>query len=415
MVPIRPKDRFSATKWLVEESRDMAQSYGFMMRRDRLLEACEALRGKLKVQRIRLYEYVESSSCGPVFRGLVEIGGIYANFLRLQLPLAADWYSQNTYDEGASFRPLMYPPPRMDPPPPRYQPTAFWRGEPPERWADILLQNRKGETVGKLSVDNSFDREKPLPVDAAHCRLELESLVSHLGPVKRERANPERALEAHRRWMLLHVLTEILAAMIVECDLDRARVYEYNSSESVFEARAELGGTSSAFATFERPYSLSSGREDPISFVTRKKREARTYRRGETVALGKGDAIKILFKCDEIVGSGGLDYLMDIPLIVSRELVGKITADNKLKEPVAPGPNPGRLDRLLTEGRYKIDHFATLAADAIAKSRTLAERMKWWRGFSEVRRRVPGEVWIALISGVVAGGSVALVRWLLGS
>lgn len=415
--PASSHDSFTATPLAIQEAGQLEESYTFMLRRDALLNACSHMHKALGVDRLRLYEYVTSADSGPFFRGLVEIGGIYANFIKLELPLAADWYSSRTAEHRSPGEPLLFPLSGAKHLPARYLPSAFWREHFADKWADILLVD-KGQIVGKISFDNYFHPDKPLPKKAGQCRNELEALLAALKE-KPESIKPAEAVEAHRRRVLLNDLTEILQTMVNQLDVDRARAYEYNPRTHEFEARAEVGGTADPFfSSFKGFFHLSNGRDDPVSMVTYTYAKPRVYQRGETIDFdgphGK-EPLPILFQSDDKLGSAGVEYLLDIPLLTSKDkVVGKITIDNKFRQ--AAREDHG-LDVLLETEEDKVALFAEMAASAIMRANMLAGEFGWWERFILRHRGWNDRTWtmiitiaVAIVSGAASGLAVAIFR-----
>jgi hypothetical protein len=376
-----------------------------MKRRDDLLDVCHRLRVALPSKRIRLYEFLQPGSSGARFRGLVELGGMYANILKLELPLAADWFSRQTVQVSRHGEPIAYPASAPQPEPPRYYPWAFWKAEPPQKWIDILLM-RGREIVGKISADNFRDSGGELPNKAGHCRTELHELVETL---RRDyaRAAPSTVVEAHRRRILLNDLTDVLQNMAHTFDLDRARAYEFTIENDRFEARAEVGGTAApTFTSLNHFYHLPRTREDPISFFTFEQMQPAVYHRGEKrVYHGpNGDEeIHIIFKCDEKVGSDGLDCLADIPLVADNCVVGKITVDCIIQDP--KGDNK-RLEKILSERADEVAYFAQMAAKAITDANASAGKFGWWQRFRLIRHGMSERtvtILIAIISAILGG------------
>ena len=165
-------------------------------------------------------------------------------------------------------------------------------------------------------------------------------------------------------------LTDILANFVHVLGLDRARAYEYISEPiGIFEARAEIGGTAKRFPSYKNPFFITVNAEkEPISYLTYHTKEASTYRRGERRLIPVGNEFvetTITFGCDMDVGSKGLDYLIDIPLLGrDDQMVGKITADNIRKDPKG---KEHLLSALLGEKRPQMQALANMAARAIQR------------------------------------------------
>lgn len=416
-LPRTPHDRFAPTELALHEAEQLQESYAFMWRRDRLLGMFSQLRGLLDVDRVRLYEYIPHGASGPLFRGLVEVGGVYGNFSKIELPLSADWYSRYTVEHNRPFEPVLYPPSDVKPEPPRYLPYTFWRERHPERWADILLVDG-GRIVGKLTIDNYFNKDKVLPDKLGSAQTAVERLVPEFRSTP-PAAETNIAVEAHRRRVLLNDLTEVLGVMVATLKLDRARAYEYNPRDRRFEARAEIGGTADPlFASFEKCFDLSSARDDPISFLTYELRKIGVYKRDHTLEFdsqdGK-DSIQTKFKCDEIVGSSGLKYLMDIPLkFPEGTIIGKITVDNKHSDLESTGK---MLETLLKKKREEIDRFAGMAATAIIRANSLATAFGWLDRVVLMHKGLSQRTWtiiVAIIVAVVTGLVTGLIGCLFG-
>jgi len=218
---------------------------------------------------------------------------------------------------------------------------------------------------------------------------------------------------------MLNECTEILAAMVDQLGLDRARAYEYVSENEGFEARAEIGGTGYEFASFENPFRLSTTGEDPISFLTYREKQIYIYERGEMKDYvddqGQKASFKILFRCDAQVKSAQLNYLMDVPLVIDDRVVGKLTVDNKFKD-MEHRDEGAELRRILEEKKDKIEYFADMAARAIDQARALTGRLslsgrlrRVYKGWSDTKRAII----IAATTSVLTAATTVLLQWLL--
>jgi len=415
MLPQSIHDRYAPSNKGISEANEIIESFEFMKRRDALLRVCHSLRIALPSKRIRLYEFLQPGSSGARFRGLVELGGMYANILKLELPLAADWFSRQTVQTSRHGEPILYPTNVPQPEPPRYYPWAFWKAEPPQEWIDILLM-RGRKTIGKVSADNFRNSESKLPVKAGHCRTELHDLVETMRK-DHPLANPSVIVEAHRRRILLNDLTDILQNMAHILNLDRARAYEFSIENNRFEARAEVGGTADPmFTSLDYFYHLPRTREDPISFFTYEQMQPAVYYRDEKRDFpgpNGEEQIHIIFKCDEKVGSDGLKCLADIPLIADNCIVGKITVDCIIQDPEG---KEKRLDKLLEEKADVIKYFAQMAAKAITDANTSTGKFDWWQRFHLLRHGMSERTFtilIAIISAILGGAASSIVYYLL--
>ena len=409
-LPESTSDRYAPTALAVSEAKQIADSLCFMSRRDALLSVCNTLRQMLDVDRIRLYEYVDSGDCGPLFRGVVEIGGLYANFPKLELPLAADWYSRHTVEHCVHAEPILYPPENVHPEPPRFVPHAFWRNQEPKQWIDILLM-RRHHIIGKLSVDNFLHPEKPLPISTLHCRMEIDGVLSSMRECPAS-APSSTAVEAHRRRIMLNDLSVILQNMVSCFNLDRARAYEYNASTKEFEARASVGFTADPlFCSFKQPFHLSVTPEDPLSYLTFHTQTPRVCRRNEESEF-QGRPVSLTFNCDERLGSSEVDCLLEIPLMKANGVVGKITADNRNQDPTGENET---LDSIMRDRRAEVEYFMHMGGLAISQANDYAQRFHWCDRFRFVADRLSPAtktVTLALITALVAGIASGLVACL---
>jgi len=383
-----------------------------MCRRDALLDACRRLREKLPAERVRLYEFVDYDIAGPRFRGVVEIGGVYANFMKLDLPASSDWYSRHTLERRQHGEPILYPSSAPDPAPPRYVPWAFWRDEVPEEWVDILLMKGR-RVIGKLSIDNFFHPGKELPRKTGDCRAELQEVVETMGR-RFPDGNACEMVEAHRRRILLNDLLDVLQNLVHTIGLDRARAYEFNLSTDRFEARAEIGGTTDpTFTKFNHPLDLSRGRDDPISFFTYETREIDVYVRDEKRTYAGphvDEEIQIVFACDKKVGPDGLGSLMDIPLLDSKRIVGKISADCAR---CRDGNDQEAIRRALEDKRDEIKSFAEMATSCILTANSHVDRFGSWQLLNRVHRGMSQrtrDTLLALASAVLGGLAAGVIR-----
>jgi hypothetical protein len=279
MLPVRKTDRYAPSPKGLDEARLIRQSFGFMKRRDHLLDICGKLSIALPAARVRLYEFIDYGVSGPLFRGVAEVGGMYANFNRLELPVAADWYSRHTLNCRRHGEPVLYPKSAPQPPPPRYAPWAFWHSDTPQEWIDILLMDHN-QVVGKLSADNFRHPEKTVPERTGDCRTLFDELVRTMRGEEKD-VSASAMIETHRRRILLNDLSDILQNMVATLGLDRARAYEFDLAADQFQARSEVGGTQNPlFTSLDAPYHLSREREDPVSFFTYEERRVRVFKRG---------------------------------------------------------------------------------------------------------------------------------------
>ena len=184
----------------------LVHSYHFMQYRDELLQECEEIKQRIEVDRIRLYRFVQPEEASELFQGVVQIGGMFANFQRFQLPIVADPYSEMTLIKNTHGVPILYSPSGDPTAPPLYRPANFWRDNQPKVWADILLKEGD-QVVGKLSIDNQNDSARPLPGDIDVCRVQIKGLTNLLlrGPDNKSSVpSDEETLSAHKRRLLLN-------------------------------------------------------------------------------------------------------------------------------------------------------------------------------------------------------------------